>query len=150
MTLFVVLNALMYSLAAAPAAHGHAAHAPHGAHAAPAAPAAPAPSASPVVPSAPAAPAAPTAAAGTADYFAALPESYFCIEASSGAVLDESNPDIQRPPASMIKMMLMLMVDEGAQAGRWNYDTVITVSKNAEGMGGTQVYVKTGETYPLS
>lgn len=145
MTFFVALNAVMFSLAAAPVAHGHAAHGPRAVHAAPASPAAPAPSAPPAAPAAPAAP----VAAGTADYFAALPESYYCIEAGSGAVLDESNPDIQRPPASMIKMMLMLMVDEGAQSGRWNYETPIPISKNAEGMGGTQVYVKTGETYPL-
>ncbi len=96
---------------------------------------------------APAAPASP--APGTADYYAALPESYYCIEASTGAVLAESNPDIQRPPASMIKMMLMLMVEEGVQAGKWNYDKPIVVTKNAEGMGGTQVYLGTGETWKL-
>jgi D-alanyl-D-alanine carboxypeptidase (penicillin-binding protein 5/6) len=95
-------------------------------------------------------PAAPVPAVpGTAEYYAALPESYYCIEASTGAVLDESNADTQRPPASMIKMMLMLMVDEGVQAGRWNYDTPVTISKNAEGMGGTQVYVKTGDSHTL-
>ena len=98
-----------------------------------------------------AAPAAPaTSAPGTTEYYATLPESYYCIEAGSGVVLDESNAEVQRPPASMIKMMLLLMVDEGVQAGRWNYDTPIVISKNAEGMGGTQVYVKTGETYALS
>jgi D-alanyl-D-alanine carboxypeptidase (penicillin-binding protein 5/6) len=41
------------------------------------------------------------------------------------------------------------MVDEGVQAGRWNYDTPVTISKNAEGMGGTQVYVKTGDSHTL-
>ncbi len=98
--------------------------------------------------------AAPAAAAppqaGGVEYYASLPESYYCIEAGSGTVLDESNPEIQRPPASMIKMMLMLMVDEGAQAGKWNYDKDIVISKNAEGMGGTQVYVKMGDTHKLS
>ncbi len=97
--------------------------------------------------------AAPAAAAppavADAEYYAALPESYYCIEAGSGAVLDESNADAQRPPASMIKMMLMLMVDEGAGAGRWNYETPVVVTKNAENMGGTQVYLKAGETYAL-
>jgi D-alanyl-D-alanine carboxypeptidase (penicillin-binding protein 5/6) len=97
-----------------------------------------------------AAPATPVAPApGTTEYYAALPESYYCIEAASGAVLDESNADAQRPPASMIKMMLMLMVEEGIDAGRWNYDMPIVITKNAEGMGGTQVYVKTGDSHAL-
>ena len=94
-----------------------------------------------------AAPSAP--APGTTEYYASLPESYICVEAGTGVVLDESNADIQRPPASMIKMMLMLMVEEGVQAGRWNYETPVTISKNAEGMGGTQVYVRTGDTHTL-
>ncbi len=94
-----------------------------------------------------AAPAPP--APGTAEHYAALPQSVFCVEAESGMVLMEENADLQRPPASMVKMMLMLMVDEGAIAGQWAYDKPIQISRNAEGMGGTQVYVRTGDTHPL-
>lgn len=73
-------------------------------------------------------------------------ESYICIEADSGVVLSELNADEPRPPASMIKMMLLLMVSEGIEQGQWSLDTPITVSKHAEHMGGTQVYLRAGET----
>lgn len=97
-----------------------------------------------LVPSAPSPP-----AEGTAEYYAALPESVYCVEAETGIELVNRNADLRRPPASMIKMVMMLMVDEGVEAKKWSYDTIIPVSKNAEGMGGTQVYVKMGEKHPL-
>ncbi|HQL94115.1 MAG TPA: serine hydrolase, partial [Candidatus Hydrogenedentes bacterium] len=93
--------------------------------------------------------AAPSPAEGTAEYYVALPESVHCVEAETGLELVSRNADVRRPPASMIKMIMMLMVDEGVEAKKWSYDTVIPVSKNAEGMGGTQVYLKTGEKHAL-
>ena len=67
--------------------------------------------------------------------------STICIEAETGLVLAEDNAGQVRPPESMIKMMLMLLVAEGLEEGAWSVDTPITVSKNAERMGGTQVYL---------
>ncbi|NLN93987.1 MAG: D-alanyl-D-alanine carboxypeptidase [Candidatus Hydrogenedens sp.] len=78
-----------------------------------------------------------------------LPLSYICIEVETGLVITESNADLQRPPASMLKMMLMLLADEGVEAGKWTYDTPIQVSKFAQSMGGTQVYLAAGDVYPL-
>lgn len=75
--------------------------------------------------------------------------SVICVEADRGLVLHESNADVRRPPASMIKLMLMLLVVEGYQQNKWTEETPITVSKLAESMGGTQVYLKAGETWPL-
>ncbi len=92
---------------------------------------------------------APSPAEGTAEYYVALPESVHCVEAETGLELVSRNADVRRPPASMIKMIMMLMVDEGVEAKKWSYDTPIAVSKNAEGMGGTQVYLKMGEKHPL-
>ncbi len=96
-------------------------------------------------------PAAPKKAAPSRPVETPLPEhSTFCIEAGSGLVISEQNADIQRPPASMLKMMLMLLVAEGMHEGKWSPDTPITVTKHAQGMGGTQVFLKDGEVFKLS
>lgn len=76
--------------------------------------------------------------------------SSICIEAATGLVISEEDADIQRPPASMVKMIMMLMVAEGIHAGKWTLETPITVTSHGQGMGGTQVYLKEGETFPLS
>ncbi len=75
--------------------------------------------------------------------------SVYSIEASTGLELFSQNADTVRPPASMIKLALMLLVSEGVEAGRWSLETPVTATRHAEKMGGTQVYVKMGETYPL-
>lgn len=80
---------------------------------------------------------------------AETPISVLCVDAATGRVLYEENADIQRPPASMIKLMMMLVIDEGLNEGRWTLDMPITVSAKAEQMGGTQVYLKAGETWSL-
>lgn len=75
--------------------------------------------------------------------------SIICLEADRGLVLHEENADVKRPPASMIKLMLMLLVVEGYDRGDWTPETLIPVSKHAESMGGTQVALKAGESWPL-
>ncbi len=78
-----------------------------------------------------------------------LPVSYICIEVETGLVLMEEHADVVRPPASMLKMMQMLLVEEGVQAGKWTYDTPVSVSALAESTGGSQVFLARGETWPL-
>lgn len=78
-----------------------------------------------------------------------LPVSYICVEVETGMILMEENADVQRPPASMLKMMQILLVEEGVRVGRWRYDQEISVSKLAQSMGGTQVFLKAGESWPL-
>lgn len=82
---------------------------------------------------------------------AAVPDqvSAFCIEAESGIVLFEHNADQVRPPASMIKLLMMLLVAEGLESGAWTLDTPITATRHAQNMGGTQVYLRAGEVQPL-
>lgn len=77
------------------------------------------------------------------------PVSYICIEAESGIVLMEKNADLPRPPASMLKMMQMLLVEEGVRAGLWHYDMPVRVSHLAQSMGGTQVFLEAGEEWSL-
>lgn len=75
--------------------------------------------------------------------------SVICMEADRGLVLYEENADVSRPPASMIKLMLLLLVSEGIERGDWTLETTIPVSSHAESMGGTQVELKAGESWPL-
>ncbi|MBP8129609.1 MAG: D-alanyl-D-alanine carboxypeptidase [Candidatus Hydrogenedentes bacterium] len=79
-----------------------------------------------------------------------LPESHICIEASTGAVLYEQNADLSRPPASMVKLMMLLLASEGLDAELWREDAPIAISAHAQHMGGTQVYVESGQTWPLN
>ncbi len=72
-----------------------------------------------------------------------------CIEAQTGLVLAEENPDAPRPPASMVKMMLMLLVAEGLADNRWTLDTPVEATQHAQSMGGTQVFLAKGEVVPL-
>ncbi|MBL7646419.1 MAG: D-alanyl-D-alanine carboxypeptidase [Candidatus Hydrogenedentes bacterium] len=75
--------------------------------------------------------------------------SIICMEMDRGLVLYEENADVVRPPASMIKLMLMLLVTEGYERGDWVPETMIPVTERAQGMGGTQVQLKVGEEWPL-
>ena len=76
--------------------------------------------------------------------------SVLCMEADRGVILHAENERVKRPPASMIKLMLMLLVVEGYERGDWTPDREITVTRISEGMGGTQVYLNAGETWKLS
>lgn len=71
------------------------------------------------------------------------------MEASTGRILFKDNIHKKWPPASMTKMMLMLIVMEEIKAGRISLEDVITVSAAASRIGGSQVYLKEGETFTL-
>lgn len=72
------------------------------------------------------------------------------VEAASGNVLFEKDAHQQAPPASMTKMMLMLIVAERVKSGQMHWDDPITASRHASKMGGSQVFLKEGEVFPLS
>ena len=72
------------------------------------------------------------------------------VEADSGTVLFEKNPHLKAPPASMTKMMLILLVAERVRDGSLHWDDPITTSAWASKIGGSQVYLKQGEVFPLS
>lgn len=81
---------------------------------------------------------------------AAAYSSVILVEPSTGEVLLEENAHVRRPPASMTKMMLMLIVAEKVERGEMHWDDKITVSGEASKMGGSQVYLKPGESFPLN
>ena len=71
------------------------------------------------------------------------------MEATTGTVLYESNADEAYPPASVTKIMTLLLVMEAVEAGRAHLDDIVTVSAHAASMGGSQVYLKDGEQMSL-
>ena len=72
------------------------------------------------------------------------------IEASSGKVIYEKNADEKLPPASMTKMMSMLLIIEKVDSGHIKWDDMVTVSENASSMGGSQILLETGEKMSVS
>ncbi len=68
------------------------------------------------------------------------------IEASTGTVLFEQNPDEPFPPASVTKVMTLLLVMEAVDAGKIKMTDPVTVSEYAASMGGSQVFLSPGET----
>lgn len=67
------------------------------------------------------------------------------MEADTGTVLYEMNADEALPPASVTKVMTLLLVMEAIDRGVMDYDTVLTTSTRASKMGGSQIYLKEGE-----
>ena len=71
------------------------------------------------------------------------------LEAETGRVLFEQNADQPLPPASVTKIMTILLVMEAVQAGSVKLDDTVTASTRASSMGGSQIYLKEGEQMPL-
>lgn len=67
------------------------------------------------------------------------------IEAETGKVLFEKEPHLPLPPASMVKMMTALIVMEKVRDGAIKLSDMVTVSRWAAKMGGSQVFLKEGE-----
>lgn len=72
-------------------------------------------------------------------------KSAILMEKSTGRILYEMNPDEKLPPASVTKIMTMLLIMEAIDSGKIKYDDIVTSSANATSLGGSQVYLKEGE-----
>ena len=72
------------------------------------------------------------------------------VEPESGQIIFEYNADEMRPVASVTKVMTILLAVEALESGRCSLDDRITVSKNASGMGGSQILLDTGEVQTFS
>lgn len=72
-------------------------------------------------------------------------KSAILVETESGRVLYEYNADEQLPPASVTKIMTMLLVMEAIDRGEITYDTIVTASERAKSMGGSTIFLDTGE-----
>ncbi len=71
------------------------------------------------------------------------------IEKETGTVLAQVDPDRPLEPASVTKVMTLLLVMDALDSGRLAPDELVTVSANAAGMGGSQVFLKEGEQMPV-
>ena len=67
------------------------------------------------------------------------------MEKETGSILYERSPHQKLEPASVTKVMTLLLIFEALDSGRITKEDTVTVSANAAGMGGSQVYLKEGE-----
>lgn len=72
-------------------------------------------------------------------------KSAILMEISSGKVLFSKNPDEKLPPASITKIMTLLLVMEALDDGRITLEDTVAASKNASSKGGSQIWLKEGE-----
>lgn len=72
-------------------------------------------------------------------------ESAVIMEASGGQVLFEKNADEKKPPASVTKIMTLLLIFDALADGTITPDTEVTTSEYAASMGGSQVFLEAGE-----
>ena len=72
-------------------------------------------------------------------------KSSILMESSTGKILYEKNSNEKFAPASMTKMMSLLLIMENIDNGNLKMDEVIKVSKNASSMGGSQIFLKENE-----
>ena len=72
-------------------------------------------------------------------------KSAIMIEASTGEILYKKNANERMAPASMTKIMSLILIMENIESGRLNWNDIVVVSKNASSMGGSQIYLETNE-----
>ena len=77
-------------------------------------------------------------------------KSAILMDMATGSVLYEQNPHEKLPPASVTKVMTMLLVMEAIDSGKISWDDTVTVSESAAAKGGSQIYLKVGETMSVS
>lgn len=68
------------------------------------------------------------------------------MEASTGTVIYEKDADTARPPASVTKIMTMLLIFDALESGKIKLENEVTTSEFASSMGGSQVFLEPGET----
>lgn len=68
------------------------------------------------------------------------------MDGATGTVLYEKNSHEAMPPASVTKVMTLLLIYEAEEAGQFKWEDSVQVSEYAAGMGGSQVFLEPGET----
>ena len=67
------------------------------------------------------------------------------MESSTGQVIFEKDADTQRPPASVTKVMTLLLIFDALDDGKISLEDQVTTSEYAASMGGSQVFLEPGE-----
>ena len=73
-------------------------------------------------------------------------KSALLMDAATGTILYEKNSHEAMPPASVTKVMTMLLIYEAEKAGQFAWEDSVQVSEHAASMGGSQVFLEPGET----
>ena len=81
----------------------------------------------------------------TDDTFVQAP-SALLMEAGTGTVIYEKDPDTRRSPASITKIMTLILIFDALENGTLKMDDLVTTSAYAKSMGGSQVFLEEGET----
>ena len=77
-------------------------------------------------------------------------KSALLMDAATGTILYEKNAHEALPPASVTKVMTMLLIMEAIDSGKIRWEDTVTASESAAAKGGSQIYLKVGETMPVS
>lgn len=77
-------------------------------------------------------------------------KSALLMDVTTGTVLYEQNSHDALPPASVTKVMTMLLIMEAIDSGKISWDDTVTASEEAAAKGGSQIYLKAGETMSVS
>lgn len=77
-------------------------------------------------------------------------KSAILMEASTGKILYAHNETASLPPASVTKVMTLLLAMEAVEAGKAAFTDTVTVSERAAAMGGSQIFLEAGETMSFS
>lgn len=72
------------------------------------------------------------------------------MDAATGTILYEQNAHEKLPPASVTKVMTMLLIMEAIDGGKISWDDSVTASEAAAAKGGSQIYLKVGETMSVT
>ena len=72
------------------------------------------------------------------------------MDVATGTLLYEQDAHTPLAPASVTKVMTMLLIMEAIDSGRIGWDDTVTTSEAAAAKGGSQVYLKVGETMSVS
>lgn len=91
----------------------------------------------------------PTSITGGAVGMTVDAKSAVLIDAASGTVLFEQNSHDRLPPASVTKVMTMLLIMEAIDRGQMTLEDEVTISEKAASMGGSQMYMEPGEQQKL-
>ena len=77
-------------------------------------------------------------------------KSALLMDVATGSILYESNAHEPLAPASVTKVMTMLLIMEAIDSGKISWDDMVTASETAAAKGGSQIYLKVGETMNVS
>ena len=87
---------------------------------------------------------------GTEEDLAPNSKSALLMEATTGEILFQKNIHEKLSPASMTKLMSMLLIMEAVESGKISFDDMVVVSENASRMGGSQIFLQVGQKMKVS